>query len=246
MKKKHNLFKNGFEKRKLDNRGIKELILIKRELQRSLEKQLKYKNIKLENFHTFKINGSFNELRLKIIHQINKMPNIKERLFKIFKPTLIDLFGKDIAGQKNINLAIQRPHDKVRAPMHSDAPDNSLYEIVIWLPLVDCKKTMNMFFFDINKTNKSRKFLLNKESIDSEKYAKKFGFLPNKVKFGEFVCFWTKVYHYVPINVEDKTRWSLNFRYKNLFSPYSQKGYLDYFEPINYSEFTNLVLSSEK
>ena len=68
----------------------------------------------------------------------------------------------------------------------------------------------------------------------------------NKVKFGEFVCFWTKVYHYVPINVEDKTRWSLNFRYKNLFSPYSQKGYLDFFEPINYSELTNLVLSSEK
>lgn len=246
MKKKHTLIKDGFEKRKLSKKEVTKLIFIKNYLEKYLQKTLKTQKLKLENLHKIKIDRNFNDLRLEIISQMNKIPNIQEKLFNIFKPNLTELFGKDIAGQKNINLAIQRPYDKDRAPMHADAPSNSLYEVVIWLPLVNCKKTMNMFFFPINQTEKTKKFLLNEKSKDPEKFAKKNGFLPTKVNFGEFIIFWTKLYHYVPINSENQTRWSLNFRYKNLFSPYSQKGYLDYFEPVNYSEVTNLVLSNEK
>ncbi len=246
MKKKHTLIKDGFEKRKLSKKEVTKLIFIKNYLEKYLQKTLNTQKLKLENLHKIKIDRNFNDLRLEIISQMNKIPNIQEKLFNIFKPNLTELFGKDIAGQKNINLAIQRPYDKDRAPMHADAPSNSLYEVVIWLPLVNCKKTMNMFFFPINQTEKTKKFLLNEKSKDPEKFAKKNGFLPTKVNFGEFIIFWTKLYHYVPINSENQTRWSLNFRYKNLFSPYSQKGYLDYFEPVNYSEVTNLVLSNEK
>jgi|TARA_B110000211_G_C13955921_1_gene498297 sporadic carbohydrate cluster 2OG-Fe(II) oxygenase len=246
MKKKYTLIKDGFEKRKLNKIEIINLISIKKNIELYLVKKLKVKNLKLENLHKIQINKNFNDLRLEIISQMNKIPNLQEKLFNIFKPNLIELFGKDIAGQKNINLAIQRPYDKDRAPMHSDAPSNSLYEVVIWLPLVDCKKTMNMFFFPLNQTQKTKNFLLNEKTEDPEKFATKNGFLPKKVNFGEFIIFWTKVYHYVPVNSENQTRWSLNFRYKNLFSPYSQKGYLDYFEPVNYSEITNLALSNEK
>ena len=64
--------------------------------------------------------------------------------------------GKDIAMQKYINLAIQRPLDFERTPMHSDAPSHSLYEVAIWLPLVNCKGTMGMYYFPINKTAQAR------------------------------------------------------------------------------------------
>ena len=80
MKKKHNLFKNGFEKRKLDNRGIKELILIKRELQRSLEKWVPWKEynlkvyyekkIKPTKMHNFKMNNysnNFETCKIKLV-----------------------------------------------------------------------------------------------------------------------------------------------------------------------------------
>ena len=245
MNNKFSLFKDGFEKRKLDKSGLTQLKKIKNKVKKIASKKLNILNPKIENIHNLKIKENFNDFRLDIIKKINNTPMIKEDLFKIFKKDLIKLFGEDIAVQKNINLAIQRPKDIDRASMHADAPSNSLFEIVIWLPLVDCEKTMNMFFFKINKTKKARKFLLSKKLNNADEFAKKNGYNPKKIKFGEYIIFWTKVYHYVPINNENKTRWSLNFRYKNIFSPYSQKGYLDFFEPINYSKLTNLILSND-
>ena len=86
---------------------------------------------------------------------------------------------------------------------------------------------------------------MKNQKIQKKSCQKKW-FFTYKSKLWRIYNFLTKLYHYVPINSENQTRWSLNFRYKNLFSPYSQKGYLDYFEPVNYSEVTNLVLSNEK
>ena len=108
MKKKHTLIKDGFEKRKLNKKEITKLFYIRKELEKYLEKKLKVKRLKLENLHKIRINKNFNDLRLEIISQMNKIPNFQEKLFSIFKPNLIELFGKDIVGQKNINLAIHK------------------------------------------------------------------------------------------------------------------------------------------
>ena len=42
---------------------------------------------------------------------MNNISNLNQILFDVFKDDLIDIFGPDISGQKNINLAIQRPRD---------------------------------------------------------------------------------------------------------------------------------------
>ena len=42
-------------------------------------------------------------------------------------------------------------------------------------------------------------------------------------KIWKFIIFWTGIYHYAVMNTKN-TRWSINLRYKNLFSPYGMKG----------------------
>ena len=49
--------------------------------------------------------------------------------------------------QKRINLSIQLPNDSSSLlPVHSDVwSGDSPYEVVVWLPFVDCYKTKSMF-----------------------------------------------------------------------------------------------------
>ena len=168
---------------------------------------------------------------------MNKL-EINKILFSILKDNLIKIFGPDIAVQK-VNLVIQRPFDKNFVTLHKDSP-NSLHELVVWMPLMDCKKTNTFKFLNIKNSKKIEKMF--KEKINEKKikeFAKKKSFSVN-TKFGEFIIFWTGVYHYSGMNCENTTRWSLNLRYKNFFTPYGAKAYLDYFEPINYSNLTKL------
>jgi len=242
---KQELFTRGFEIKKFNSSEIKVFKFFKKKLILYLKKKLNIKGeLKLEDIHKVDIEN-FNNFRMDIISFLNKIPEIHLSLFRLIEKNLIPLFGSDISMQKYINLGIQRPDDFERTPMHSDAPSHSLYEVAVWLPLVNCKKTMGMYYFPINKTNKAKKFVLDVKKRDPDKFSKKNALNPN-VKFGEYVIFWTKCFHYIPVNQETDTRWALNFRYKNTFSPYSKKGYLDYYEPISYSKITEMALKNEK
>jgi sporadic carbohydrate cluster 2OG-Fe(II) oxygenase len=242
----NHLYEIGFIKKKLDKKKLKSINLIKNKIKLFAKKQLNLKN----NFHLREIHNlfnlsNFNDFRLNQINMINKLPNINQILFDIFKNDLVEIFGPDISGQKNINLAIQRPKDIDRPQLHRDAPPGSKYEVVIWAPLVNCSKSMNMIFFPIKKTNLVKKSLLNKR-LSQDQIAKKYGKKIKNVNYGEYLIFLAKVYHYIPINKENSTRWSLNFRYKNTFTPYGKKGFLDYFEPMNYSKMTEIALEDNE
>ena len=77
------------------------------------------------------------------------------------------------------------------------------------------------------------------------KILKTKGKLP-KIKFGQAIIFWAGLLHSVPQNLENETRWTFNIRLKNLFSPYSMKGFLDYHEVLKKSHLTKLGLEFEK
>ena len=66
------------KKRKLSKKEVTKLIFIKNYLEKYLQKQLKTQKLKLENLHKIKIDRNFNDLRLEIISQMNKIPNIQE------------------------------------------------------------------------------------------------------------------------------------------------------------------------
>tara|TARA_Y100000746_G_C15303863_1_gene366821 strand:- start:190 stop:498 length:309 start_codon:yes stop_codon:yes gene_type:complete len=102
-----------------------------------------------------------------------------------------------------------------------------------------------MIFFPIENIKFVKNSLL-KKNLNQIKIAENYGHKIKNVKYGEYLIFLSKVYHYIPINLEKNTRWSLNFRYKNTFTPYGKKGYLDYFEPINYSKITDAAIKNDE
>ena len=235
--------KKGFAVIDINKDYLPKLLELKRTIEKETKKKLlQHKNFSLEKFHKYKLKKiSLNQFRLDMISKINKQKNLKLNIYNSIDKVLDRCLGPDIIVQKNINLVIQKPKDKDRAPFHKDAPANSNYEIVVWVPLVDCYNTMGMYLFDVSKHNKSKKFLReNNTPSKFDKYSKKEGILTD-VQFGQALIFWTNNYHYIPINKEINTRWTLNVRYKNLFTKYGTKNLLDFYEILKLSPLTKLL-----
>lgn len=202
----------------------------------------------LNNFHnlTKKINDiEFNEKRILLINQLNEKLDVGQLIFDSFKDTVFNLLGPDILIQKKCNLVIQKPNDPNPSELHRDAPTNSPYEIVLWLPLVDCYKTKSMYVVDYKSTKKLYEDLdthkdwelFEKDSIQNATE------LP--VKFGEALFFSTAILHGSNINKENETRFSLNIRFKNIFSPSGLKNQLQFFKKLNISKLVKIGSSIE-
>ena len=138
--------------------------------------------------------------------------------------------------QKNINLSIQLPNDKSSLlPIHSDVwSGDSPYEINLWIPLVNCFKTKSMYI--LNRKHNSY-FLkeMKKKKIKSSNQI--FNLIKNKIqfiniKYGEFLIFDQTLPHGNIVNIENETRWSMNCRFKSIFSPYGDKKVGEFFIPI--------------
>jgi sporadic carbohydrate cluster 2OG-Fe(II) oxygenase len=185
--------------------------------------------------------GRLNELRVELIRRITAECDVKERIFRAFEPSLIQMLGPDILAQKNCNLVLQPPGDPNPSELHRDAPANSPYEVVVWLPLVNCFGSKTMYILDIKNTE------LAFERLDAnpadwtgfENYAKSLSVRP-AVRFGEALFFHTGCLHGSDINIEQETRVSLNMRYKNLFAPSGLKNQLQFFSPLRVSTVARL------
>ena len=245
---KYNQLKiNGFQI--IDIKKIESIIKIRKRILKITLFELKKNkiNYKFENenfffnyFHNIKIEDSLlNKIRINIINKINKDQLLIEKFYKIFFKEISSLLGNDIIGQKNINLVIQKPMDRSIAPIHRDSPPNSPYEIVFWLPLVDCYGTKSISFLNKKFTKKVEKILLDKRCSYTffENFFKKKS-KSIKCQFGQVVIFQTPVFHYIPINHEKETRFSLNFRFKNLNTKYGSKTFPEYFKTIKISNKT--------
>tara|TARA_B110000008_G_C16860288_1_gene520437 strand:- start:19 stop:795 length:777 start_codon:yes stop_codon:yes gene_type:complete len=197
----------------------------------------------LNNFHEF-VNGisdiDLNDKRISLINKINKNIDFKELIFTSFKNTILNLLGPDLLVQKNCNIVIQRPNDNNPSELHRDAPGNSAYEIVIWIPLVDCYKTKGMYIVDYESTCDLYDDLEKNQDWEhfEKKSIKKSSSTP--VSFGEALFFSTAILHGSHINQENETRISLNIRFKNIFSPSGLKNQLQFFEKFRVSEFVRI------
>ena len=198
-------------------------------------------------FHALSIDGpALNEQRVQLIHACNSTIDSSALIFDAFRGPILDLLGPDLLVQKNTNLVIQQPHDPNPTEMHRDAPANSPYEIVVWLPLVDCCKTKTMNVLDLSHTKKATQELNKDEPWESFVERCNQQAISPDVPFGTALIFWTALFHSTPINVESETRWSLNVRYKNLFSPNGMKDPFEFFKIFKLSPLTQLGLAFEK
>lgn len=213
----------------------------------NIKKNISKKNNILNYTHQYIEPYDLNKFRLKIINEINKKKKVRELYYKISKPILDVILGNELSMQSRINLSIQLPQDKSSLlPVHSDVwSGDSPFETVAWLPLVDCYKTKSMFILPPKKYHKMKKIFQEKKFNSSDKIFKKIkkDLIWLKIKFGQILIFNQCLPHGNTINIENETRWSLNCRFKSIFSPHRDKKIGEFFEPITLRKISELAIN---
>ena len=190
----------------------------------------------LNNIHkTIKVK-QLNNFKLNIMKLINEDKKFKKCVYDISKELLDSLVGNELVMQKRISLSVQLPNDKSSLlPIHSDTWSGlSPFEAVIWIPLVDCYKTKSMYILPPKENKKFIKKFNKFANTDSEEI---FSLIKKKVvwlnlKFGQILIFNQQLPHGNVMNEEKETRWSMNCRFKSIFSPYADKRIGEFYEPI--------------
>ena len=224
-----------------DIKNVDSLNWINKEYKLIIKKVLpikkKYDNQKLfDEIHKYVKLKDLNKFRLSIFNEINKRKIFKYHYYKIAKEYLDILVGNELAIQSRINLSIQFPNDNSSLlPLHADTWSGvSPYEVVVWLPLVDCYKTKSMYFYDAKKMQVFNKAFKNKNFSTSKIFKKiKKNVKWLNVKYGQVLIFDQSIPHGNVVNKEKETRWSMNCRFKGIFTPYADKRLGEFFEPIS-------------
>ena len=158
-----------------DIQNINSLNWINKEYKKIIKQFLPVKNINddqqiFNQIHTYVKLKDLNKFRLSVFNEINKKKFFKHHYYNIAKEYLDILAGNELAIQSRINLSIQIPNDKSSLlPLHADTWSGvSPYEIVVWLPLVDCYQTKSMYFYDITKMKYFNKVFKNKNFSTSK------------------------------------------------------------------------------
>ncbi len=188
----------------------------------------------LNNIHKKLSVKNLNKFRLELIKYISDDKDFKRNYFYSARDLLFPLVGNELAMQNSVGLSIQFPKDKSSLlPTHSDSwAGNSPFEVVVWIPLVNCFSTKSMYILKSSKSKKiNDKFIRSKSNLDFYKSIKDdVEFI--KINFGEVLIFNQNLPHGNITNQVNETRWSMNCRFKSLYSPYSDKKLGEYFHPI--------------
>ncbi len=178
-----------------------------------------------------------NDLRLAIIQKIQQSPWFRPAYFALVRGALHTLVGNELAMQRSAGLSVQLPNDDSSLlALHADVWDgDSPFEVVAWLPLVNCFKTKSMYLMDLEKDRKAQEKLgeYKNESIEAfyDAFAADFEFID--IAYGKVLIFSQNLVHGNRVNEESESRWSLNCRFKSLLSPYGDMKPLgESFEPV--------------
>lgn len=177
-----------------------------------------------------------NEFRLAMIGGMNARPWLRAAYFSVARQALSAIVGNELCMQRRINLSIQLPgDDSSLLPVHADSwSGDSPFEAVLWIPLVDCYGSKSMFLLPPgpNAALERRLHGFARRSVD-ELYAEIEPDLAwMEVPYGHFLLFNQNLAHGNRVNREADARWSMNCRFKGVFTPYADKRLGEFFEPI--------------
>lgn len=199
------------------------------------------------SFHKRRLQGGdLNAFRMKLVSICTEQLKVNRGVFNAFEGTLNRLIGADVAAQKVVNIVVQQPGDADQVMTHRDAPANSHFEVITWLPLVDVYDTKSMFISDLDTSAKAIDALKNGGSYDAFCKTIEATAMDLNVPFGSACMFAGGIAHGAKTNATDETRWSLNIRYKNLFSPYGDKGLLEFFDILELSPLSAVAFDLEQ
>jgi sporadic carbohydrate cluster 2OG-Fe(II) oxygenase len=177
-----------------------------------------------------------NTFRMKVIREFNAIEEFRLMYFRVARPFLESLVGNELAMQLRINLSIQLPGDgSSLLPVHADTwSGDSPFEVVVWLPLVDCYRTKAMYILPPAASAELSADFVKRAGNSSEDL---YQSIQNDLKwldvrYGEVLIFNQALPHGNRVNEESETRWSMNCRFKGVFTPYGDKKIGEFFEPI--------------
>ena len=185
-----------------------------------------------------------NDMRMSIINGLNTQDWVARDYFSVARKTIESVVGNELAMQRRLNLSVQMPGDDSSVlPVHADVWDgNSPFEVVLWVPLVDCYGTKAMFLL-LPKANAKHEADFRRfadKSVEDLFHAIEPDVIWPEVRYGEAMVFSLSLMHGNRVNFEAGTRWSFNCRFKSLFSPYGDKRLGEFFEPITIRAATRM------
>ena len=207
-----------------------------------------HKSDLFNKFHLYIKSSELNEFRLTIYNSLNKQKKFLQNYFDTSKQELEILCGNELAMQRKVNLSVQIPNDDSSLlPVHSDVWSGcSPFEVVLWIPLVDCSKTKSMYILPKKENQKFyKKFYKYRSSNDLYSGIKSTVKWIN-IKYGQGIIFTHQLMHGNVINKSKETRWSFNCRFKSLMSPYDKKDIAETFLPISIRSATRFGMNYEE
>lgn len=188
-----------------------------------------------------------NLFRLDILAAMNATPWLRQAYFRTARSLIETLVGNELVMQRRINLSIQLPGDESSLlPVHADVwSGDSPFELVIWLPLVDCSATKSMYLMGPAAASRLYRNFTNHQATSAEDLYRAIEpdltFLD--VPYGHVLAFDQSLPHGNRVNREAGTRWSLNCRFKAAFTPYADKKLGEFFSPITLRPMSRIGLA---
>jgi sporadic carbohydrate cluster 2OG-Fe(II) oxygenase len=192
----------------------------------------------LNNIHRYVAVPTLNPLRLAVYRAMNGKPWCRPTYFKLGRSYLEALVGNELAMQNRINLSIQMPDDDSSLlDIHADVfGGETPFQVVQWLPLVDCHDTKSMFILPRPKTEaiKPRLAELGENGMAELYRMVESDLIWLDVPYGTTLIFSPNCLHGNVVNRVPTTRWSMNCRFTGLFTPYTsyEKKIGSYYLPI--------------
>ncbi|MBF0332440.1 MAG: hypothetical protein HQL40_02185 [Alphaproteobacteria bacterium] len=189
--------------------------------------------------------SDLNALRLAVIEGLNAQPWLRPVYHGLARRALDAIVGNELAMQRRVNLSIQLPGDADSLlPIHADCwSGDSPYEVVAWLPLVDCRATKSMYLTPPAAALRLAARFADLPSAEALFRAVEAEVEWLEVPFGSVLLFSQNLPHGNRPNREAETRWSLNCRFKAVFTPYADKKPGEFFDPITLRPASRLGLA---
>jgi sporadic carbohydrate cluster 2OG-Fe(II) oxygenase len=179
-----------------------------------------------------------NDLRLSVYRAMNELSWLRPTYFALGRSVIERLVGNELAMQNRVNLSIQMPEDDSSLlDIHADVfGGETPFQVVQWLPLVDCFETKSMFILPYPKNERIYRRLheigeggmsaLYDEVKDDVEWL--------TVPYGKALVFCPNCLHGNIVNRVPTTRWTMNTRFTGLFTPYTsyEKKLGSYYLPI--------------
>lgn len=203
----------------------------------------------LDDIHRRVAIEKVNAFRLGLYRELNAQAWLRPTYFRLARGLIERLVGNELAMQNRINFSIQMPEDNTSLlDLHADSfTGETPYQVVQWLPLVDVWGTKSMFFLPRSKSEAMSARLrdFSEDGVPALFKAIESDLLWLEIPYGKVLVFSPNYLHGNVLNREPTTRWSLNTRFKGLFTPYgtAEKTLGSYYLPITARPVTRVGMA---